>query len=278
MRNIILFLIGLCCSACSSWDLKKQCEETNWFEHSKKTAMAGLYLDEDPFVRQCQKVDRANGTQLDLGFKTGRESYCTYENIQRLGETGERANYGMCDNLAIKQMQERHLQGLTLFCTPDSGYQYGIAGKIYKNVCFKIAEPFFLPSYQRGRREYLEKAIVSRQSDIESAIDMQSQLDSQISKLSGEITALPQVLECHNESVYNNSTKEYESHRVCSEPWYIRSRRSQLYSQMDGLRERYSRQAKDLQDWRSILADAQDQLARLPAAESGAVKLTGGKP
>lgn len=277
MRNIILFVSSLLCTACSSWDLKQRCEETNWFDHSKKTAMAGVYLEEDPFIRQCKKVDRANGTQLDLGFKAGRESYCTYENIQRLGETGERANYQMCDNLTIKQMQERHLQGLTLFCTPDSGYLYGVSGKVYKNVCFKISEPFFLPSYQRGRREYLEKAIVSRESDVQSGALMQAQLDSQISKLSSEITALPQVLECHSESVYNSGTKEYESQRVCSEPWYIRSRRSELYREMDGLRERYSRQAKDLQDWRSILADAKDQLARLPPPETPK-KLTGSHP
>lgn len=183
----------------------------------------------------------------------------------------------MCDNLTIKQMQERHLQGLTLFCTPDSGYLYGVSGKVYKNVCFKIAEPFFLPSYQRGRREYLEKAIVSRESDVQSGALMQAQLDSQISKLSSEITALPQVLECHSESVYDSGTKEYESQRVCSEPWYIRSRRSELYREMDGLRERYSRQAKDLQDWRSILADAKDQLARLPPPETPK-KLTGSHP
>ena len=83
----ILLTLGLCLSyfGCAS-ALKERCEKTNWFEHSRDLALDGRYLEEDLLIKECNGIDTTSAVQLDLGFKSGHERYCTYENYFRKGE------------------------------------------------------------------------------------------------------------------------------------------------------------------------------------------------
>ena len=132
-----LFLL----SACSNFSLKERCEKTNWFEYSRDLANSGRYLEEDTFIKECKGVDLTSAVQLDLGFKSGRQRYCTYENFLRQGESGEPVNFKMCDNLVMYSMQERYGAGLKNYCTAKVGYVVGSTGKIYKNWASEQAPP-----------------------------------------------------------------------------------------------------------------------------------------
>ena len=259
-----VFVLGLLVLSTGCSSLKEKCEETNWFAHSQETALSGRYLEEDDFIRQCKTIDRTSATQLDLGFKAGRERYCTYETFLRHGEAGETVNFKMCDNLTMSSMQERYAQGLGSFCTAKVGYLYGSSGKVYKNVCLKMSETVFLPAYHQGRREHLTKSAQDLVVDISSMEDLQSQLERQMNAISREITALPSVQDCGFESSYNHTTQKSESHWVCREASYIRSQRSQLYGDMDPLRRQFSTQAAVLQKLKLNLQKAREEMAKLP--------------
>lgn len=257
---------ALLLTGCANWALQERCEKTNWFEYSRDLAMTGRYLEEDGFVKECKGVDRTSATQLDLGFKNGRDRYCTYENFLRQGEAGEIVNFKMCDNLILKHMQERYAGGLKGFCTADHGYKYGSAGKTYKNVCLRDAEAKFLPTYFKGRKEFLEKSILRLGVDIAGLQAAQASLSARIDGLQHEIQALPSPQECRNVTVYVPSTEKYESRTVCEESFYIRSRRQQLYDQIDPLRAQHAVHAGILSKMLTDLQFAREELVKIPTA------------
>jgi hypothetical protein len=260
LAALLLSLVG-----CSNWALKERCEKTNWFEYSRDVALTGRYLDEDGFIKECKEVDRLSAVQTDLGFKSGRERYCTYESFFRNGEAGEPVNFKMCDNLVLYQMQERYAQGLINFCKPESGYTYGSGGKIYKGVCIKRDEEKFLPTYHKGRAEYLVRSIAKLEKETESFSILQNQVSLEISRFNSEILALPSGLrDCNAKQSFNSDTKQYETVQECHEPFYIQNRRSSLYNQMDQLRAQYTKNGSILQKMLEELAFNRSELTKIP--------------
>jgi hypothetical protein len=265
-----LFLLA----ACSSWSLKEKCDKTNWFEYSRDVALNGRYLEEDGFIKECKGVDHISSQQIDIGFKSGRDRYCTFESFFRNGEVGEPVNFKMCDGLTLYQMQERYAQGLKSFCTGETGYTYGASGKVYKNVCLKKEEEKFLPKYFTGRYEYLQKSLAQLENDSQSLKVLQSNLQAQISNLSLEVQALPSVQECHTANVYDEAAKANVPRTVCKEPFYIQSRRDNLYSHLDPLRQQYSSNGDQILKIESQLQTTRSELTKIPVMyQSAAVNL-----
>ncbi len=260
------FLFG-CASA-----LKEHCEKTNWFEHSRDVALEGRYLEEDLLIKSCKDIDTTNATQLDLGFKSGRERYCTYEGFLRRGEAGDIVNFKMCDELILRQMQERYGHGLNRFCTAEIGYSYGASGKMYKRVCFKEQEEAFLPKYYQGRKEFLQKSIAQTQVDISALTALQSHIEPQIHLITSEISTLPSPQECSSIQVYNQLSKKNESQTVCRESFYIQSRRTTLYSQVDQLRQQFTNHSGIISKSLAELQDFRTELTKIPLPEVSAMK------
>ena len=263
MKTLFAFALSFYLVGCVS-PLKERCEKTNWFEHARDVALDGRYLEEDVLIKECKGIDSTSAVQLDLGFKSGHERYCTYENYFRKGEAGDTVNYRMCNELALRDMQERYISGLKRFCTADVGYTYGGSGKVYKNVCFLDTEKKFLPQYFKGRKEYLLRSISQTSADIESLLILQRQLAPQIESIHHEIALLPSPQECSTKYVYNEYSKKDESKVVCQESWYIRSRRTDLYTQVDGFREQYRRHAEIISISTQRLAELRSELAKIP--------------
>nr|AIA12000.1 Protein of unknown function (DUF2799) [uncultured bacterium] len=265
MKRLLFLSLLLFLSACSNWALKDRCEKTNWFEYSRDVAFSGRYLDEDGFIKDCKGVDRISAVQVDLGFKSGRERYCTYESFFRNGEAGEPVNFKMCDNLVMYNMQERYAQGLANFCKAESGYSYGSAGKVYKNVCIKRDEEKFMPGYLKGRSEYLVRTISQLEKETISFQAVQDQVSQEIARFSGEIHALPSGLrECRTSTEFNSSTQKEEAVQRCEEPYYIRSRRETLYDQADRLRAQFTKNGEILRNMLQDLAYNRNELTKIP--------------
>ncbi len=265
MKKIWICFTFLTLAGCSNWELKDRCDKTNWFEYSRDVATSGRYLDEDGFIKDCKGVDRISAVQIDLGFKSGRERYCTYETFFRNGEAGEPVNFKMCDNLIMYQMQERYAQGLQNFCKADSGYNYGSSGKVYKNVCIKRDEEKFMPGYLKGRAEYLVRTIAQLEKETVAFQSVQNQVSLEIARFSGEIRDLPSGLrECHTSTEYNMTTKKEEAVQRCEEPYYIRARRDTLYEQADRLRAQFTRNGTILAKMLQELSYNRSELTKLP--------------
>lgn len=265
MRRLPLFIALYLFTGCSNWALKQQCEQTNWFEYARDLASGGRYLDEDGFVGECKKVDKSSAVQLDLGFKSGRERYCTYENFLRLGETGELAHFKMCDGLSLYDMQKNYATGLSKFCVAKVGYEYGSSGKVYKNVCLKKDEAQFLPTYYRGRKQHLERKEIQIRNQIVELRQEEGSLARQIEMMNSEIEKLPNLHDCHYTSVYNESTKQSESMYVCTESYLISSLRSNLYSKISPMRDAYMENSNLQKRELKNLDEVQIELTKIPA-------------
>lgn len=257
-----LVLFG-CASA-----LKERCEKANWFEHSRDVALSGRYLEEDLLIKECKGIDSTSAVQLDLGFKSGRERYCTYENYLRRGEAGDLVNFRLCDGLVLRSMQERYANGLKSFCTAEVGFSYGASGKVYQKVCLLQAEVKFLPQYYKGRLQYLEKSISQVTQDMRMLQDLQNQIAPQINLVSHEISMLPSPQQCSQRMVYNEITKKDEARTICEEASYIRNRRSELYSQLNSLRTQYMNHSTVLSVSTANLSHLRTELTKIPIFES----------
>lgn len=165
MKKIFPFLL-LYLTACTS-ALKKQCEETNWFEHGKSIALQGKRLNEDSFVNQCAKEKvSANSAQLDLGFKAGMSQYCLPETVYQTGRKGEFFNPDLCDPSTVNMLRTKHNSGVTAFCTETGGTELGSSGKVYNQICPAELEKTFLPAYRKARKSYLTSTILGKEEEI----------------------------------------------------------------------------------------------------------------
>lgn len=164
---------------CASYFLRKQCEDTNWFQHGHKVAMSGKRLDADDFIRQCQKAEaKMSFSEADAGFKAGMGKYCTADNIFAVGKSGKRFSFELCDGQSKSKMRGKYDEGLRAFCTPESGYRYGASGEAYEEVCPPNLESAFLPEYRKGRKTYLTAAAQEKERELQRLSDDLQSLES----------------------------------------------------------------------------------------------------
>ncbi|WP_413558889.1 DUF2799 domain-containing protein [Bdellovibrio sp. HCB209] len=174
MKKLILAaLISSTFVGCAS-ALKKDCEATNWFKYGEEVAMRGEWLNSDPKLLSCRKEEaEISETQADLGFKSGRQKYCTGSNSYLVGKSGDAFAKDMCDTPALKSIVSDYNKGLRDYCAKANGFNAGVSGKKYKNLCPADMESSFLPEYRRGRLKYVEaqiKNLENRQRDLDLAI------------------------------------------------------------------------------------------------------------
>lgn len=100
-------------------------------------------LSPEQRLAECQNTDwqRFGLNDGRLGVPTSDRSD-TFTDCAELGEPV---------NLAV--YQAGRTEGLQSYCTAESGYQVGIEGRRYANVCPPSLEPDFLQGYERGRKE-----------------------------------------------------------------------------------------------------------------------------
>lgn len=82
--------------------------------------------------------------------------------------------------------------GIQQFCTAESGWRYGSAGKYYRNTCNAAAEPAFLEAFTLAKSIYSKKAEVSRQ---------QRRLETLVDKLVSDKLTKEERLELANERI-----------------------------------------------------------------------------
>jgi hypothetical protein len=167
MKYILSAIIILVQLGCASYFKRKSCEEINWYDYGQKVAMSGKRLESDQFLSECRKVEAEIGeTKLDLGYKSGRDRYCTMDEIYNTGRSGHPFSYELCDHLSRQKVKDRHMDGVLVFCKPDNAYAFGARGEVYEKVCPEDKEVAFLKEYSRGRKLFLESAIKSNEVEV----------------------------------------------------------------------------------------------------------------
>ncbi|MDZ4661558.1 MAG: DUF2799 domain-containing protein [Pseudomonadota bacterium] len=117
------FLLGLniiILSACST-QTKVLCEDMKWYQRGVQVALDGRAKEtQEEFFGQCLKE----------------------------GITADRTKY-----------YQGYSYGLKLFCRPDHGYQYGLQGLEYREICDLTKRAAFLEKYYLGRKAFLNQEI-----------------------------------------------------------------------------------------------------------------------
>lgn len=265
MRKIYFLLICLYFASCSNWALKEKCEQTNWFDYSQNLAFQGKYLEEDGYVKDCKKVDRTNATQLDQGFKLGRDKMCGYEEIYKRAVDGQPVFFNFCDGLDQNLMKKKHVEGLEIFCTKDRGYSYGKSGREYLKVCKANQEVSFLPSYYKGRKEYLTQFIIDKkEQEKRQLLSVQSDYNVVNSTANAYASIPSHLLHCSVMSVYNSNEKRDESKNVCSEPAYISSQRNEISGMLSRAQANLKESNLFLKETQNKITWAQHELSIIP--------------
>jgi hypothetical protein len=169
MRFLFLIFVLLATPSCTSYFKRKDCEKTNWFEYGQSVAQRGQWLESDTYLNECKKVDAdISASQLDLGFKAGREKYCSKENAFALGRKGRLFAKDMCEGPELKLLLSQHLVATLEYCKQDNAMEAGLSGLPYLNVCPDNLEKKFMPPFRKGRLKYLEVSIVEKEKRVQS--------------------------------------------------------------------------------------------------------------
>lgn len=165
MTRLALTLLALLLVSCSSYFVRKECDQLNWYQVGFDAALRGERISNDPQVNRCRKAEaEISESQLDLGFKAGMSRYCQPDGAYQTGKNGETFNLDFCETGSHPVLRKKHQEGLAAYC--GDGMNAGLSGKKYKNVCPSELEKSFLPEYRKGRKKYLSGMIQNSESKV----------------------------------------------------------------------------------------------------------------
>ena len=233
MKRILIVLVGLNLVACASYFKRKECEAVNWFEHGKSVALRGEWLNSDTLVGECRKAEaEMSESQLDLGFKSGMQKYCSADNAYMTGKSGDLFSRQLCEGPEINLLLAQHKKGISDYCAKSNGQTAGASGKKYQNVCPPELETGFLPEYRKGRKRYVEAMITSREGEIR---DLEGKLATKRSDLS---FSKGQLIGLERQVSSLQTQKNFIPADNLSQQSFLDSRISSLNSEISTLRSR----------------------------------------
>ncbi|MBO9667672.1 MAG: DUF2799 domain-containing protein [Bdellovibrio sp.] len=174
MKKLLLVFAAVAIPGCASYFTRQSCDKINWFKHGEAIAMRGEWLNADSTLNECRKAEAAiSESQLDQGFKSGREKYCTSANSYLVGRAGDTFSKDLCDSPSLSNLISQYGKGLRDYCAKSNGFEAGVSGKKYQNNCPNDLVAGFLPEYKRGRLKFVQAQIQNlenRKRDNELAI------------------------------------------------------------------------------------------------------------
>ncbi|GAB4360897.1 MAG: hypothetical protein Kow006_31130 [Gammaproteobacteria bacterium] len=100
----------------------------------------------------CATLNKSECLTADwhtIGYEDGAQGYP----LTRVSEHRKAcAEHGIQPDLHA--YRAGHGEGVRLFCTPRKAYQFGLQGRVYREVCPKDLEPDFLSYYAAGKEIY----------------------------------------------------------------------------------------------------------------------------
>lgn len=246
MKKILILFSAISLIGCASYFKKKDCEAINWFEHGKKVALSGKWLNSDSVVSECRKVEaEMSESALDQGFKNGMQQYCSSENSYLVGKSGDTFSRDLCEGPQINVLLNQHKKGLADYCAKSNGYNAGISGKKYSGLCPKDLEPAFLPEYRKGRKKFVETLIANKKAEIS---EIERKISSKQADLWSEESRLRHLemdknsLESQKSSLdpsnfSENSVLDSQINGVSNEIWNVKSGISSTQSSISSLNQ-----------------------------------------
>lgn len=268
MKKLILTVLASSLFIGCASALKKDCEATNWFKYGEEVAMRGEWLNSDPKLLACRKEEaEISESQADLGFKSGRQKYCTGSNSYLVGKSGDAFAKDMCDTPSLKSIVSDYNKGLRDYCAKANGFNAGVSGKKYKNLCPADMENSFLPEYRKGRLKYVEAQIQNlenRKRDLDLAI---ANKNTQISTAQMELMSkqhrrnLLESQRNYAQSVNNTNEVAQLENQVRNADWEVNQAQQavdRVKREQRNLENEKDQASKNIADYRTEMAGLQN--------------------
>lgn len=157
--------------------------------------------------------------------------------------THQKACAGHGYKASFAEYKNGHLRGLKeVFCKPRNGYQLGLRGSGYKNVCPSELEQAFLAAYHHGR-------------DIHEAQRSYTNLNQQLSRLKTELTEVDERLAALRHEIreddrvnYSKIAQNLRNQRQETTELYDRIRHTRRNAQKSGILKDHLRHESTAQD------------------------------
>lgn len=99
---------------------------------------------------ECMTADWAQ-----IGYEDGARGY---QDLRVSSHREACAKHGV--SVDFRAYQDGYDEGVVRFCTPDNGFDQGVAGKQYNGVCPPALEPSFLEAFDAGREIHTAATMV----------------------------------------------------------------------------------------------------------------------
>jgi hypothetical protein len=260
MFKTILTLSVLILTSCTSYFVRKECEQVDWYKYGQGTAMEGRRLSGDHRVRTCQDAGAdVDDVALDHGFKEGMSNYCQPETVLQTGKKGEFFNEDMCESSSI--LRRRHAEGVRIYCQKQNGFSAGTLGKKYNGICPKDLEGAFSTEFNRGRKNYLSAVIATNESAIGDLEVQIGRLEGQKFMYNSQLMSLPN--ETQTAVIVTDPYSGQQIAQVASPDPSLQSRRSDLQFQIQSTESQLYQQRQQEQSLRATNRDLQVEMTVL---------------
>ncbi len=214
MNRVLLFIICIALSSCSSYFKRQTCESTNWFEYGQNVALDGRRLTGDQFVLECQRASSdIDESLLDQGFKAGMQQYCTPSGIYKVGREGRFFNTEMCAGEGLGHLKLKHNAGVIEYCQKSNAFTAGASGQAYNKICPSELEKDFLPLFNKGRAKYLATLISQNKNQIRELEQKTAKMQSEASYKRGVLVSLQK----RAQSPANSGSDDQDNNQLSSE-------------------------------------------------------------
>ncbi len=158
---------------------QQQCVNMNWYQVGYNDAQKGNFQRNlDKAISDCAKFKlTVNASAYLRGWKAGARVFCKPANGYQLGVNGATYNNICPADLSANFSKSWH-RGLRKFCTPDTGYNLGRKGAKFPNFCATDQVGAFRNSYDEGRHLY---------NTVQTIVGEVSAVNNQINGLNGQI-------------------------------------------------------------------------------------------
>ena len=138
---------------------RTDCLLTDWYDLGRTDGMGGK--PRSTFQQRAKPCIRHGVIPDRKAYYTGHDEglsiYCTEQSGFDLGKNGLPYN-PICPN--DRDFRVGYDRGLKLYCTEENGYLIGVNGRQYNYVCPPQLEPDFIRGYEKGQKIYEYRAKV----------------------------------------------------------------------------------------------------------------------
>ena len=251
-------------NSCASYQLRRSCESTNWYDYGHSVAMKGRRLTGDDFIRKCAEVEaKVDAVALESGFKAGMTNYCTGKVAYNRGFEGQAFNLEFCDSSMKKKLLAAFKKGRTNLCQ-DNGFRFGASGEIYEGQCRDMDEASFLSKYRKGRYKFLRHRVESETMDLRDLERKEWQAQRELSDLDRRLQALGPATRQVVERTYDPVSKSYRTEtREEEESLDAQRIRREASSAVENKEAELTAMRKKMDQLRDSISDIQRELVSL---------------